>query len=82
MSLKVTTMYGADWCPDCLRAKAVLERLSVNYKYETADDGRTKALEISGRKNIPCIQFPDGSFLTEPNDTTLESKIKELKLSS
>jgi ribosomal protein S13 len=44
--------------------------------------GRTKALEISGRKNIPCIQFPDGSFLTEPNDTTLESKIKELKLSS
>lgn len=73
-------MFGADWCPDCRRAKAVLERLKVEFTYDQKDDGRPKALEISGQKGIPCIQFPDGSFLTEPSDSVLEKKLKELKL--
>ena len=34
------TMYGATWCGDCRRAQAVLNKLSVEFKYETEGDGR------------------------------------------
>ena len=27
------TMYGADWCGDCTRAKALLDREGVAYTY-------------------------------------------------
>ena len=74
------TMYGADWCGDCKRAKAVLDKLSVQYTYETEGDGRKKATQIAGRQNIPVITFPDGSFLQEPSSAVLEKKLKDLKL--
>ena len=74
------TMYGATWCGDCRRAQAVLNKLSVEFKYETEGDGRAMATKISGKRNIPCILFPDGSHLTEPSDSALEKKLKDLKL--
>ena len=74
------TMYGADWCGDCKRAKAVLDRKGVKYTYDTAGDGRAQAKKIAGRQNIPVIVFPDGSFLQEPKDAVLEKKLKELSL--
>ncbi|MDF2574696.1 MAG: NrdH-redoxin, partial [Agromyces sp.] len=27
------TMYGADWCGDCRRSKALLDRRGVDYDY-------------------------------------------------
>ena len=74
------TMYGADWCGDCKRAKAALEKLGVKYTYVTEGDGRAKAKEIAGRQNIPVITFPDGSFLQEPSGAVIEKKLKDLKL--
>ena len=74
------TMYGASWCGDCRRSKSVLDRLGVEYAYDQQGNGRTQAINISGRRNIPCILFPDGSHLTEPSDGMLETKIKELGL--
>ena len=71
-------MYGADWCIDCRRAKAVLDTDRVDYDYvdvEAIEDGAQRALAISGRTNIPVIVFPDGSHLVEPNDRELRAKL-------
>ncbi|WP_085369692.1 glutaredoxin family protein [Leifsonia sp. NCR5] len=72
------TMFGADWCRDCIRSKALLDRLGADYDYvdlvatpEKAD----VALSISGRTNIPVIVFPDGSHLVEPTDPELEAAL-------
>ena len=73
-------MFGADWCGDCRRAKEVLARLNVPFTYDTKDDGRPQAKAISGRQNIPCVQFPDGSHMTEPSNAALEQKCHDLKL--
>jgi glutaredoxin len=72
------TMFGADWCRDCIRSKALLERLGTEYEYvdlvarpEEADRARA----ISGRTNIPVIVFPDGRHLVEPTDAELEAAL-------
>lgn len=49
-------MYGANWCPDCVRAKQLLDRLKVPYEYITKGDGRSEAKAIAGRANIPVLQ--------------------------
>ena len=75
------TLYGADWCRDCTRAKALLEDNSIAYTFidlvatpEQAD----AALAISGRTNIPVITFPDGSHQVEPSNAELEAKLREV----
>ena len=76
-------MYGAPWCGDCVRSKALLDRLKVDYEYIDVDqDGSAKqrAIEISGRQNIPVIVFPDSSFLVEPGDLDLTDKLIEANL--
>ncbi|KRC51564.1 NrdH-redoxin [Leifsonia sp. Root227] len=72
------TVFGADWCRDCIRSKALLDRLGADYDYidlvatpEKAD----VAQAISGRTNIPVIVFPDGSHLVEPTDPELEAAL-------
>lgn len=72
------TMYGADWCIDCRRAKAVLDTDGVAYDYidvEAVEDAAARALAISGRTNIPVVVFPDGSHLVEPTDRELRAKL-------
>lgn len=76
-------LYGAPWCGDCVRSKALLERLQVDYDYldvDQDDANKDKAIEISGRQNIPVIQFTDGSFLVEPSDLDLTDKLASLNL--
>ena len=75
------TLYGADWCRDCIRAKALLDEKSIVYTYvdlvatpEQAD----AAQAISGRTNIPVITFPDGSHQVEPSNAELEAKLREV----
>ncbi|MEY9951934.1 glutaredoxin family protein [Leifsonia sp. L25] len=72
------TMFGADWCRDCIRSKALLDRLGADYEYidlvaqpEQAD----RAQAISGRTNIPVIVFPDGRHLVEPSDAELQAAL-------
>lgn len=71
-------MYGADWCRDCVRAKAFFDKAGVTYSYidiEAVEDGADRALAISGRTNIPVVVFPDGSHLVEPTDSELQAKL-------
>jgi glutaredoxin len=75
------TMFGATWCGDCRRSKALLDRLGVDYDYvdiEVELNGATRAEAISGRKNIPVIVFPDQTHVVEPSDAELEAKLGEL----
>ncbi|MEV1129188.1 glutaredoxin domain-containing protein [Agromyces sp. NPDC049794] len=73
-------MYGADWCGDCRRSKALLERHGIDYEYidlERVVEAAARAKAISGRTNIPVIVFPDGTHLTEPTDAQLRAKLDE-----
>ncbi len=77
------TMFGADWCRDCVRTKKQLDELGVAYEYvdlvavpEAADVAR----EISGRTNIPVVVYPDASHHVEPSNADVESKLRELSL--
>lgn len=75
--------YGADWCGDCRRSKAVFARLGVDYNLfdvEHDEAAAAKAVEVSGQKHIPVIHFADGTVLVEPSDTQLTTKLQELGL--
>ena len=76
--------YGADWCGDCRRAKAALDRFGVAYNLhdiEHEDGAAEKAIAISGQQHIPVIRFAaDGSWLVDPSATQLQAKCKELGL--
>ncbi len=74
------TMYGADWCRDCRRSKALLDARDVDYEYvdlEAVADGAARAKAISGRTQIPVVVFPDGTHFTEPTDAELAAKLDE-----
>lgn len=73
------TMYGADWCGDCRRSKALLNATGVEFEMkdvEQSADFTEEARAISGRTNIPVIVFADGKFLVEPSDPELHAELK------
>lgn len=77
------TMFGADWCGDCRRAKLMFDRLGVPYTYIdlVKDEAAVEvAKDISGRTNIPVIVYPDQSFQVEPSNADITAKVTELGL--
>jgi glutaredoxin-like protein len=73
------TIYGADWCGDCRRAKNVLAAAGVAYTYIEVDKDEAaaaRAIEISGAKSIPVIVFPDGAYLIEPSNEELLAAVR------
>jgi len=71
-------MYGADWCSDCRRSKAVFEADGVEFEYvDVAESAAAteQARSISGSARIPVIVFPDGSHLVEPSDAELREQL-------
>ncbi|MCX7521761.1 NrdH-redoxin [Microbacterium sp. STN6] len=75
------TMFGAEWCGDCRRSKALLDGLGIDYEYidlEKTADAADRAHAISGRTNIPVIVFPDGAHQVEPTNDELRAKLVEL----
>ena len=76
-------LYGAEWCGDCRRSKAQLERLGIAFDYRDVaanDMDKDEAIAISGRQSIPVIVLPDGSYLLEPSNPQLESELRRLSL--
>lgn len=74
-------MYGAGWCSDCRRSKALLDRLDVDYTYvdvEASAANADAAKSVSGQTHIPVVVFPDGEFQVEPTDAALESKLRDV----
>ena len=73
------TMYGADWCGDCRRSKGLLNTTGVEFEMkdvENSEEFTEEARAISGRTNIPVIQFADGKVLVEPTDAELHAELK------
>ena len=72
-------IFGAPWCPDCLRAKQFLDHREVSYEWTDIDqDERARAYvrEVNqGKQIIPTILFPDGSILVEPSNAELTRKL-------
>lgn len=76
-------LYGADWCSDCRRSKALLDRLGVSYAYLEVDKDdalRERAIEIAEAQSIPVIVFPDGTHLVEPSDSELRDHLRRTGL--
>lgn len=71
---------GQDWCPDCVRTNKLLNKLKVEFEYDTEGDSKAKAGAESGTNRIPCVCFPDGTFMHEPSDSELTQKLKDLGL--
>ena len=73
------TMYGADWCGDCRRSKALLNATGVEFEMKDVAESvefTEEARAISGRTNIPVVVFADGKFLVEPSDPELHAELK------
>ncbi len=71
----VVTVYGTTWCPDCWRAKKVLEAQRVDYVWINIDEDaaaadRVKALN-GGMRSVPTIVFPNGKMVVEPSNAAL-----------
>ncbi len=75
--------YATQWCPDCLRARRLLDQNIMEYEMIDIDKdaaGRDYVLSVNhGNRSVPTIVFPDGSILVEPSNQVLESKIKQIK---
>lgn len=75
-------VYGADWCGDCIRAKAALNRYGAEFIWhdiESEEGAAEKAIEISSQKHIPVVTFPDNSFMVEPSAIQIKEKLDSLK---
>ena len=76
------TMYGADWCGDCVRAKKFFADNKVDYQcvvLESDENEKFVESEVlrrnNGKKSIPLIVFNDDSHLTEPTNAQLAEKL-------
>lgn len=66
-------MYGADWCPDCRRAKSFLEENGVEFDYHDTelDEAAVATVERlnDGKRVIPTIQILGRTYVNPDNAT-------------
>ncbi|WP_158892983.1 glutaredoxin domain-containing protein [Amycolatopsis anabasis] len=74
------TVYGADWCPDVKRSRALLDREGIGYRYvDVEQDEQAEALVRrlqDGERRIPTLVWPDGTQLVEPSDEELTAHLE------
>jgi mycoredoxin len=74
-------VYGTTWCPDCVRAKWVLDRHEVTYHWVDIAQDPAAAVYVEevnkGLRRVPTIVFPDGSVLVEPSNAELSLKLND-----
>ncbi len=79
MANPLVVVYGADWCPDCSRAKKYLGQQMVNFRWvdiERDSEARAYVERVNhGKRIIPTIVFDDGSILVEPTNAELAQKL-------
>ncbi|MEM1282964.1 MAG: FAD-dependent oxidoreductase [Chlamydiota bacterium] len=77
-------LYGADWCPDCKRAKSYLDSHGVNYLFISIDQHAWASEEVerlnNGKRIIPTLLI-NGEQLTNPPNNVLQKvlKLEEVK---
>ena len=74
--MNLIQFYGADWCPDCQRAKAYLKENNIEYEFIDVDlDAEaTKKVESinKGKRIIPTV-IVNGKPYTNPDNYVLAS---------
>ena len=79
MSNNDITVFGAHWCPDCRRSKQFLGEHQIPYNWvDIEEDPEAEKFVIAkndGKRIIPTIVFPDESFLVEPTNAELATKL-------
>ena len=72
-------MYGADWCPDCRRAKSFLNDNHIKFQYIEVDklEWAAQAVESinDGKRTIPTILI-DGTPYANPDNPTLRDALR------
>lgn len=73
----VVTVYGADWCGDCRRAKRFLDAMATPYRYVDLelDPDAQRMIDEAGYRAIPIVVTPTGKVLVEPSNDELASAI-------
>lgn len=65
------TIYSTVWCGYCQRLKAQMSREGIEYvEVDIEHDPEAAALVEqvnSGNQTVPTIQYPDGTFATNPS---------------
>lgn len=88
MSEAKLTVYGADWCADCHRSRALLDDHRVAYAYKDIEHDQTVLDEMlaltNGKNVIPTIVLSNNAILQEPtNDELLTAlNLKETDMDS
>ncbi|MFN2174785.1 MAG: glutaredoxin domain-containing protein [Anaerolineales bacterium] len=71
--------YGVKWCWQSRRARHLLDKHNVPYKFVNIDkdkDGELFVLKTNkGMRSVPTIVFEDGSILVEPTNSQIEEKL-------
>jgi glutaredoxin len=78
---EVMTVFSANWCPDCKRAKNLLDSRSVHYRLVDIGKDNDAFLfveKLTKRVKIPTIIFPDGAIMIEPSNEALIAKLESL----
>jgi glutaredoxin-like protein len=74
-------VYGTTWCPDCVRAKRVLDQHQVRYEWIDIAQHTNAAAYVErangGMRRVPTIVFPDGSILVEPSNAELARRLND-----
>ena len=77
------TVYGTMWCPDCHRARRILDGRDIPYIYIDINRDMQACAYVEqvnhGNRSVPTILFPDGEILVEPSNNTLNAKLDTLK---
>jgi len=73
-------LYGADWCPDCVKSKSFLNDNRINYQFIDTDKNEWAIPIITklnnGRRRIPTIVINDDIVLVEPANEELRQALK------
>jgi mycoredoxin len=82
LTVMTITMYGADWCGDCVRAEKFFVDNNIEFQkidLELDENEHFVESEVlrrnNGKKSIPVIVFDDDSHLTEPTNAQLAEKL-------
>ena len=73
------TVYGTDWCGDCVRARHILDGRGIPYEWIDINrdaEARRYVVQVNnGYRSVPTIVFQDGTVLVEPSNAELEAKL-------
>jgi mycoredoxin len=73
------TLYGNSWCGGSRRARLLLDRKGIPYRWVDIDKDEAAAKYVeslnNGFRSVPTIVWADGSRLVEPSEAQLAQKL-------